>query len=328
MTYLSALDLMSNSAAPRDTVPSRRDGPDILALHRVLAGWMPMSDVTVADAAGATVALAPSTGDAGERLMVLPVDGSTFLTVEFGPPRATTTTSPREALRCTECVWTEAPYGHRSPERRGSVHRPLHPVRPHRRRMGRQSHSTERRRGRRRSLRCMTPAQQELFDAANSAKAQAHAPYSNYPVGAAVRTIAATCTRVQRGERRLPAGMVRRGQRHRGDGVGGEREIVEVLTVCDGELVGTCCGGCRQKLREFAALEAPVYACGPEGIRATFTLAICCRTRSAPSTWPVTVPRRCAHGVLPSEGGDPHAWFASRWYSTARRGDLVAGRMR
>jgi cytidine deaminase len=52
----------------------------------------------------------------------------------------------------------------------------------------------------------------------------------------------------------------------------GEREIVEVLTVCTGDLVGTCCGGCRQKLREFAGLEIPVFACGPEGIRATFTL--------------------------------------------------------
>jgi hypothetical protein len=46
---------------------------------------MPISDVTVADPDGATVALAPSTGSAGERLMVLPVDSSTFLTVELRP---------------------------------------------------------------------------------------------------------------------------------------------------------------------------------------------------------------------------------------------------
>jgi cytidine deaminase len=52
----------------------------------------------------------------------------------------------------------------------------------------------------------------------------------------------------------------------------GEREVVAVLTVCEGDLVGTCCGGCRQKLREFAALHTPVYACGPDGVRATFTL--------------------------------------------------------
>ena len=53
----------------------------------------------------------------------------------------------------------------------------------------------------------------------------------------------------------------------------GERQIVEVLTISNGELIGTCCGGCRQKIREFAALDTPIYSCGPEGLRATFTLA-------------------------------------------------------
>jgi cytidine deaminase len=52
----------------------------------------------------------------------------------------------------------------------------------------------------------------------------------------------------------------------------GERDIVAVLTVCDGEAIGTCCGGCRQRLREFAPGNTPVYAAGPEGVRATFTL--------------------------------------------------------
>ena len=52
----------------------------------------------------------------------------------------------------------------------------------------------------------------------------------------------------------------------------GERQIVEVLTISNGDMVGTCCGGCRQKIREFAALDTPIYSCGPEGLRATFTL--------------------------------------------------------
>ena len=45
-----------------------------------------------------------------------------------------------------------------------------------------------------------------------------------------------------------------------------------MLTICNGEVIGTCCGGCRQKIREFAGPDTPIYACGPEGIRATFTL--------------------------------------------------------
>ena len=37
-------------------------------------------------------------------------------------------------------------------------------------------------------------------------------------------------------------------------------------------MIGTFCGACRQKIREFAGPDTPIYACGPEGIRATFTL--------------------------------------------------------
>ncbi len=80
--YRSALDVMSNSAAPRDTDPSRRDAPDTLAIDRVMAGWLPLTDVTVAPASGAHVVLSPSTGVSGTRLLVLPVDANTFLTVE------------------------------------------------------------------------------------------------------------------------------------------------------------------------------------------------------------------------------------------------------
>lgn len=82
--YLSALDVMSNSAAPRDVNPDRRDAPDVLALHRVLAGWIPAADVVVADGA-VTATLAPGNGVDGMRLLVLPVDAAHFLTVEFVP---------------------------------------------------------------------------------------------------------------------------------------------------------------------------------------------------------------------------------------------------
>ncbi len=83
--YLSALDVMSNSAAPRDIDPSRRDGPDTLAVERVVAGWLPAVAVVVAGTSGTDVTLAPSTGNVGTRLLVLPVDESTFLAVESLP---------------------------------------------------------------------------------------------------------------------------------------------------------------------------------------------------------------------------------------------------
>jgi cytidine deaminase len=52
----------------------------------------------------------------------------------------------------------------------------------------------------------------------------------------------------------------------------GEREIVEVLVVADGDRLASCCGGCRQRIREFAALHTPIHTCGPDGIRLTLTL--------------------------------------------------------
>ena len=50
----------------------------------------------------------------------------------------------------------------------------------------------------------------------------------------------------------------------------GERQIVEVVTITEGDRPGTPCGGCRQRLREFAALTVPVYAttAGGSGDRA------------------------------------------------------------
>lgn len=119
----------------------------------------------------------------------------------------------------------------------------------------------------------MTPAQQEMFDAALAAHRNAHAPYSNYPVGAAVRGASG---RVYAGcnveNAAYPQGWCAEASAIAAMVTAGERAIVEVLTISNGELIGTCCGGCRQKLREFAPLDTPIYSCGPEGMRATFTL--------------------------------------------------------
>src|SRR4029077_10753024 len=60
----SALDVMSNSAAPRAVNPARRDAPDTLAVNRLAAGWLPTSAVAVVPSSGGTVTLAPSSGSA------------------------------------------------------------------------------------------------------------------------------------------------------------------------------------------------------------------------------------------------------------------------
>lgn len=120
----------------------------------------------------------------------------------------------------------------------------------------------------------MTPTVQRLFDAAIAAQSNAHAPYSRFRVGAAVLTaggdVFAGCN-VENAA--YPQGWCAETSALSAMVTAGQHQVVAVLTVCDGDELGTCCGGCRQKLREFCALDTPVYACGPAGVRATFTLA-------------------------------------------------------
>jgi cytidine deaminase len=113
----------------------------------------------------------------------------------------------------------------------------------------------------------------DMLAAANAARANAHAPYSNFKVGA--------CLRGRSG--RLYAGCnvenaaYPQGQCAEATAIGvmvaaGEKAIAEILVVHDGPLLAGPCGGCRQRLREFAGLDAPVYLCGPDGLQRTLTL--------------------------------------------------------
>jgi cytidine deaminase len=116
-------------------------------------------------------------------------------------------------------------------------------------------------------------AQQDLFDAALAAKANAHAPYSHFPVGAAIRTASGRIFSGANVENvSYPEGICAEAAAIGSMVTAGERAIAEVLTIADGELVTTCCGGCRQRLAEFAGPHTLVYAAGPEGIRRSFTL--------------------------------------------------------
>jgi len=80
--YLSGLDVMSNSAAPREAEPTRRDGPGTLAINLFLAGWLPSADIVVARDE-ASVELAASNGEKGTRLLILDNSGGSLYTVEL-----------------------------------------------------------------------------------------------------------------------------------------------------------------------------------------------------------------------------------------------------
>ena len=52
----------------------------------------------------------------------------------------------------------------------------------------------------------------------------------------------------------------------------GGRKITEIVVMGNGSTLCTPCGGCRQKLREFAGNDLPVHLCGPDGLHRTVTL--------------------------------------------------------
>ena len=52
----------------------------------------------------------------------------------------------------------------------------------------------------------------------------------------------------------------------------GERRIAAILVIGDGEALCTPCGGCRQRIREFADASTRVHVASPPGVRRTFTL--------------------------------------------------------
>ncbi len=112
-----------------------------------------------------------------------------------------------------------------------------------------------------------------LFEAAREAQARAYAPYSRFRVGAALRTpsgaVFAGCN-VENAA--YPEGACAETGAIGAMALAGERQIEEILVIGDGEGLCTPCGGCRQRIREFAAPETRVHIAGPEGVRARFTL--------------------------------------------------------
>jgi homotetrameric cytidine deaminase len=114
---------------------------------------------------------------------------------------------------------------------------------------------------------------QALLAAADTVMRTAHAPYSQFKVGAALRT---------------PSGAVHvganvenvaypQGQCAEASAIGaliaaGEREISAVAVVAEKLDVCPPCGGCRQRLKEFAAPDTPVYLGRPGGPLQTTTV--------------------------------------------------------
>jgi cytidine deaminase len=117
------------------------------------------------------------------------------------------------------------------------------------------------------------PSLDDLFEAARQAQANAYAPYSRFKVGAAIRTpdsrVFAGCN-VENAA--YPQGACAETGAIAAMVAAGESRIADILVIGDGDALVTPCGGCRQRIREFAASDTPVHIAGPEGIRRSFAL--------------------------------------------------------
>ena len=113
----------------------------------------------------------------------------------------------------------------------------------------------------------------DLFDKARTVRENAHAPYSKFKVGAALRTVSGeefigcnvensaypqgTCA-----EAGAIAAMIS----------AGEKEISEICIVADSPSPVSPCGGCRQKLAEFSTSSTKVHLANLKGILASHSL--------------------------------------------------------
>lgn len=113
----------------------------------------------------------------------------------------------------------------------------------------------------------------DLIDAAKKVRENAHAPYSNFKVGAALRTkdgavfVGCNVENVS-----YPEGTCAEAGAIAAMCAAGEREIAEVAVIADSPQPVTPCGGCRQKLAEFAAMETPVVLATTAGDRVQTTV--------------------------------------------------------
>ncbi|WP_131118996.1 cytidine deaminase [Lichenihabitans psoromatis] len=113
----------------------------------------------------------------------------------------------------------------------------------------------------------------DLFAAALAAQIRAHAPYSRFRVGAAIRSSSGTLYSGCNVENAAyPVGSCAEAGAISAMVAGGDTAIGEILIVGDGDHLVTPCGACRQRIREFATPATPIHIAGPEGLRQSFTL--------------------------------------------------------
>ncbi|PPQ37474.1 cytidine deaminase [Rhodoblastus acidophilus] len=110
----------------------------------------------------------------------------------------------------------------------------------------------------------VTDAISELFERAQQARARAYAPYSHFPVGAALRAASGAFYCGANVENAAyPLGVCAETSAISAMIAGGDREIAEILVLGPRRIAP--CGACRQRIAEFAHGSVLVYLADESG---------------------------------------------------------------
>jgi cytidine deaminase len=112
-----------------------------------------------------------------------------------------------------------------------------------------------------------------LFAAARTARGNAYAPYSGYAVGAAILS---NDGRIYSGANvenaAYPQGQCAEASAIGAMVTGGGRAILHILVVGDGPEPCTPCGGCRQRIREFATAATRIHVANNDAVTRSYAL--------------------------------------------------------
>ena len=113
----------------------------------------------------------------------------------------------------------------------------------------------------------------EFFPRLEALLKNAHAPYSKFPVAAIIKGASgAIYSGVNVENAAYPQGWCAEASAIAAMVSSGETEIFELAVMAKSDEICTPCGGCRQKIREFASQDLKIFCFGPNGLKATYTL--------------------------------------------------------
>jgi cytidine deaminase len=113
-----------------------------------------------------------------------------------------------------------------------------------------------------------------LLTAATRVRENAYAPYSRFKVGAAIRAASGTIYAGCNVENvAYPEGTCAEAGAIAAMVAAGETKIAEVLVIADSPDPVPPCGGCRQKLAEFAGQDVRITLCTTDGKEKVMTVA-------------------------------------------------------